>query len=132
MNQEFVARNAPQVQYAFIQWLRNTYPNLYRRAMAESGLQMGDFSDTISKVFGTIKDTVAQLAPAYIQTRAELELLKINIRRARAGQMPVNTLEEAGAGTAVTRTGAAAGFGGIPQWAIFAGIGLIALLLLRR
>jgi len=130
-DQAFVARNAPQAQYAFIQWIRNVHPNLYRRAMAQSGLTMGDFASTIKNVFGTIKDTVAELAPAYIQTRAELELLKINIARARQGLDPVYSLGGAETGGEVARTGGVIG-GVIQPWMLLAGVGLLAFLFLRR
>jgi hypothetical protein len=131
MNENLVSTNSAHAQAAFIQWLRGNYPNLYQRAMSESGLRLGDFASAISNIFGTIKDTVAKLAPVYVQTRAEMELLKINIARAKAGQMPVNSAQEA-ADEASGYRGSGFSFASIPPVFLYGGLALLAFFLFKR
>jgi hypothetical protein len=76
---------------------------------------------------------VAKLAPTYIETKAQYELLKLNIARAKAGQMPVTSLPDAAGGAVATQPAPAGGFAqSLPSWAIPVGIGVVLLLLLRR
>ena len=112
---------------ALIKWFRNRHPRLYMAAMQEPGNGMGALSDTIAKVFDTVSNTVVKFGSAYVQGKAALDLAKANIKRAKAGLYPVDSLEEAqgypqGQGM----------MGGIPQWALIAGFGVVALLILRR
>lgn len=122
----------PQSRAALVYWLRAKHPRLYQQALRDAGVNLGTFADTIGKIFGTIKDTVLQLGPAYIQTKNEIELLKLNIARAKQGLNPVNSLPSdvvpaGGGGGAVADSG-----GGIPGWLIPVGVALLAVILLRR
>lgn len=117
-----------QSKSAFLKWLRVNNPKLYEDAMARAGGQMGALSDTISKVFDSVTNFVSKAGTAYVQGRAALELTKANIKRAKAGLAPVNSLDEAN----YPAEDQSQGFGGIPQWAIYAGLGLIAFMLFRR
>lgn len=116
---------------ALVQWVRYKYPRYYQQIVRDSGAGMGDISDAIGKFFTTITTGLSTLAPAYLQTRAEIELLKLNIQRAKQGQSPVNSLPQAAdsgsAGTLTTASG-----NGLPSWAIPAGIGIVLLLFLMR
>lgn len=119
----------PQAQLAFVKWVQSRFPRLYRGAMEQSGLGMGDFASSISNIFDGIKNTLTEIAPAYLQTRAEYELLKLNIQRARNGETPVNSLEE---GRRVATQGSAPAASVMPVWLIPVGIGIVAFMLLRR
>jgi len=121
----------PQAQLAFVKWVQRHFPRLYQDAMERSGLQMGDFASSISSIFNGIKDTLTQIAPAYLQTKAEYELLKLNIERARAGMTPVNSVAEAAANTAQAQAQVAQD-SQFPAWLLPVGIGIVALLVLRR
>lgn len=121
-----------QSKAALIQWMRVNHPALYETAMARVSGNLGALSDTISKVFSTITDTVAKLGPAYVQTRASLELLKANVKRAKQGLPPAGSLDEVGYENA---GGGGGGFnvGGMnisPMMLAVIGIG--AFLILRR
>lgn len=83
-----------QSKAAFIKWIKNNQPALYQAAVARQQNNLGALSDTINKVFTTVTDTVAKLGTAYVQGRAALELTKANIKRAKAGLAPANSLEE--------------------------------------
>ena len=123
---------SPQAQLAFVKWVKGRFPRLYKDALDQSGLnmQLGDFASSISSFFNGIKNTLTEIAPAYIQTKAEYELLKLNLDRARAGQMPVASLEAAQAAAAQQAQPQQAGQ--FPAWLIPVGIGIAALILLRR
>jgi len=120
----------PQSQAAFIQWVKRKYPRYYAQAMAEGNSNIGDFASGLKSIFDTIKGAVLTLGPAYIQTKSEIELLKLNIARAKAGQAPVNSLPAAdsGGGGAVATNGGS----GLPSWAIPAAIGAVLLIFLMR
>lgn len=124
----------PQSKAALVQWLRARHPNLFRQIVREAGVTLGDFSSTLNKIFTTVRDTVATLGPAYIQTKAEIELLKLNIARAKRGEMPLAQLPsgtvpvDQGGAVVATRGGG----GGLPSWAIPVGIGAVLLLFLMR
>lgn len=121
----------PQSQAAFINWLRRKQPRAYQILIAQSA-PLGDWSDTISNVFSKITDTVTKLAPTYIETKAQYELLKLNIARAKQGMMPVDSLPGA-VREADERGTTGGGFAsGLPSWAIPAGIAAIVLLFLLR
>jgi hypothetical protein len=114
----------------FLKWVKIQHPALYQATMAQVGGDLGALSDTISKIFDNVTNVVTKVGGAYVQGRSAYELLKANIKRAKMGLPPAQTLDEANAPGAYT--GGGGGFGGIPQWMIFAGVGLIAFMLLRR
>lgn len=118
-----------QSKAAFLKWLKIRQPRLYDTGMANAS-QLEGISDTISKVFSTVTDTVSKLGTVYVQGRAALELTKANIKRAKAGLSPVDSLEDAnmGSGGALTQPGAF----GLPQWAVYAGLGLVAFMIWKR
>lgn len=118
---------------ALVYWLRQRHPNLYQQVLREAGVNLGTLSDTIGKIFGTIKDTVLQLGPAYIQTKNEIELLKLNIARAKQGLNPVNALPSNVVPAGGDTGGAAYDSGsGMPGWLIPVGVAVLAVILLRR
>lgn len=120
----------------FILWLKKRHPRLYADAMRNSGINLGDFASSISSIFGSISSAVQNLAPAYLQTQQQIELLRLNIKRAQQGLTPYATYAEAtGAGAASTPAApppaAAPASSGVPGWLILAGLGLLAFKLIR-
>ena len=122
----------PQSRAAFLQWMKVFQPRAYALVMAQNAA-LGDWSDTISNIFNKVTDTVAKLAPTYIESKAQYELLKLSIARAKQGLMPVNSLPDAAPGPVVTTQPQAGGFmDALPPWAIPAMLGLVVFLLIRR
>ncbi|MGE0294707.1 MAG: hypothetical protein AB7P97_20340 [Hyphomonadaceae bacterium] len=125
-----------QSQAAFIQWLRTRHPQLYAMALNDPGTLAG-FSDVWNKITTGVSNIIgkaSEVLPAYLQTKQQIELLKLNIARAKAGMMPVDALP-ASAGGAVATQPAATGGGfmdSLPPWAIPAAIGVALLLFMRR
>lgn len=118
-----------QSKVAFIKWIRAKHPQLYAAAMqADGGENLAGITDTVNKVVNWISDQGIKLGTAYVQGKAALDLVKLNIKRAKSGMLPANSLEEA----AYPMPAQSAGFGGIPPWVLYAGIGLIAFMILRR
>lgn len=125
-----ILNGTPQSQAAFINWLRTQQPRAYALIMSQPST-LGDWSDTISNVFKRVTETVSKLAPVYIESKAQYELLKLNIERAKAGQMPVQTLPGQ-TGGAVIDPNAQSFTSGLPSWAIPAAIGAVLFLFFMR
>lgn len=125
----------PASRAAFLHWMKTREPRVYALVMAQ-GNALGDWTDTISNIFTKVTDTVAKLAPTYIETKAQLELLKLNIARAKAGQMPVTSLPGAagsgGGNVVATQPQGGSFMDSLPSWAIPAAIGVALLLFMRR
>ena len=115
-----------QAQAAFLKWMRENQPASYQAVVGNA--QLSGFWDTVSKTFSTVSQNVAKLGTAYVEGKAAYELMKANIKRAKSGLLPANSLDEVNALDPYGSTG----FGGIPQWAIYAGVGLVAFLIIRR
>lgn len=125
----------PQSRAAFLQWFKANQPRAYALVMARNST-LGGWSDTISNIFNKVTETVAKLAPTYIETKAQYELLKLNIARAKAGQMPLTALPNGAGGAAQAPVATQPTGGGfmdnLPGWAIPAAIGVALLFFLRR
>jgi hypothetical protein len=118
-----------QAQGAFLQWLRANHPQAYQHALSQTGTLAG-FSDTVTKIFDTVTNAAAKLGTAYVQGKAAYELLQANIKRAKAGLQPANSLAEAQQFPAQYYQ--QSGFGGMPQWVIYAGVGVIVYMLIKN
>ncbi len=76
----------------FIHWLKTYNPALYRKAIVRNrNSQLNGFGD----FFTSVTDTIKNLAPTYIQTRAQRDLLRMQMERARAGMPPLNPIDYA-------------------------------------
>lgn len=121
-----------QSKAEFVKWIRLYHPTLYARAV-QSPAALSDISDTLSKVFdniGKAVDIVAQGGKAYIEGKAALDLVKVNIKRAKSGLAPYESFEDAQAGESA---GAGGGmFANIDPIILYGGLGLVAFLILRR
>jgi len=85
--------NATIARAQFIAWLRANFPNVYREAARESlAPQLGGFLDTVSGAFEKFTDAVPKLAETYVTTKAQLDAIKLNIARAKAGQPPIDPI----------------------------------------
>ena len=111
---------------AFLTWLRFNHPLLYAKGAAKP-VALAGFWDTVNKVFDTVSNTVVKAGTAYVQGRAALDLVKANVKRAKQGLPPINDLSEMD-----EPPGSGGFFGSIPPMVLYAGVGVIAYLLLRR
>lgn len=123
-----------QAKADFLNWLKMYRPDIYQQAMVSTS-QLGGAWDWIGKAFDKagewtkkISDTAIKVGGAYVQGKSALDLVKANIARAKSGLPPAQTLEEAG----YPYGGIPEPGYGIPQWAIYAGLGLVAILILKR
>lgn len=115
-------------QYAFVSWLYTNHPNIAREA-EERREQLAGFMDSLTNVFNTVVTKAPDLLNQYVTGKQQIELLKVNLARAKANEYPIDqsgSLYTGGAPQMRATTG------GIPAWALVAGAGLVLYLLLKR
>lgn len=115
---------SPQ-QYAFVLWLYKRHPNLARAAEARHESLEG-FLDTASNVFNNIVEKAPDLLKTYVTGEQQIQQMKLNLERAKAGQYPLDStgaLYTGGGGRALASSQ-------IPTWVWIAGGGLVAFLLI--
>lgn len=127
---------------AFITWLRDTNPETYRAAMqrASSGASLGDTaSATTGFDWKKFLDAATAATTAVFQTKAQKDMLKINIERAKAGLPPMDTSFAApvirtqfDVSPEVAQSLQQSAQTGIMNIALIGGAALIAIMLLRR
>jgi hypothetical protein len=117
-------------QYAFVSWLYTNHPNI-AHAAEERREQLAGFMDSLTNVFNTVVTSAPDLMKQYVAGREQIDLMKVNLERAKANQYPLESNGALYTGGTV-REQLQAGVGGIPTWALIAGAGLIVYLLMRR
>lgn len=113
---------------AFFRWLSGTHPNLYRAVLPAiqqpNAVQMAGIFDFLSSV-GTsiangvskVADLIPQLASTYVNTKSQVDLIKVNLQRAQAGQAPVTALPAGSSGGGpIATTSDGSFFSQIPVW----------------
>jgi hypothetical protein len=154
--------NLEQNRVAFMIWMRNRYPALYREALRMTtaplagpngtpSAGLGDFASWTDAFSGLLKN-ITNVATTYLTSKADVQMVSQNVQRINAGLPPLNAsgqvmsvaeMQAAGYSAAtisqveanLARSGI---FGsltastGIPSWAIFGALGLGAFVLLRR
>lgn len=127
---------------AFITWLRDTNPEAYQAAMkrASSGSSLGDTAPA-STGFDWKKfiDAATAATTAVFQTKAQRDMLKVNIERAKAGLPPMDTSFAApvirtqfDVSPEVAQSLQQSAQAGMMNIALIGGAALIAFMLLRR
>lgn len=98
-------------EYIFLKWLAETHPNLYQAA-EERQKTLGGFMDSLSTVFTSISNAAPGLLNQYVKGQQELAMLKENLARAKAGEVPLTA-------TGVPYGGPVANnfFSSVPVWA---------------
>ena len=119
----------PASKAAFLRWIKTHHPRLYDDAV--HGVGMGGVLDTLNDFFSKTVDFANKAGQAYINTKMQYDLVRLNIARAKQGLMPVESLAQAQPVATTTTPSAPAG-ATFPTWAIIALVGLGAMLLLRR
>jgi hypothetical protein len=83
--------NASMARATFLAWLRENHADLYARAMRDATApQLSGFLDSLTDTFKKITDSVPKLAETYVNTRAQIDAIKLNIERAKAGMYPID------------------------------------------
>jgi hypothetical protein len=110
---------------AFFRWLRATSPQLYGAMLPEiqaDPKQMAGIFDFLSSVGTSISNAVSKaadiipsLAQTYVQTKQQVDLIKVNLQRARTGQAPVTSLPEESSNDSATSESPGF-FASIPPW----------------
>lgn len=134
-------------QLLFMKWLAKNYPAIYNAHLVagDADSQLSGFFDAITaglKSVGTVVSQVIQSAPdliaQYGATKSQIDLIKVNLTRAQAGQAPLNSQ-----GQVITNVGGtlpvnAAGHllpvstSGYLMWGLIVGAVFLAWKLLRR
>jgi hypothetical protein len=101
-------------QLAFMQWLQATHPNIYRQAVPdESG--MSGVMDSITNGFNSLMSNAGTLLNQYVAGKQQIDLLKINISRAKQGLPPISAT---GPSNAIASSDSSSGFlSAVPLWA---------------
>jgi hypothetical protein len=74
-------------QKNFVVWTKKNFPKLYQAAILDMQKgEMGGFAD----FFTGITDSITNLAPSYLQFRQQKSLMKMQLKRAKAGLPPAN------------------------------------------
>lgn len=119
---EQALKSLTPAQYAFIRWLNQTHPSLVA-AVEERRSNLHGFMDSLSSVFKQVTEQAPDLLKQYVAGKRDLEQLKLNIARAKAGQMPIEI-------PAVAQVQSATA--GVPMWAWAAGGAILVYLLMKR
>jgi hypothetical protein len=134
-------------QLLFMKWLARNYPAIYNAHLLakDTDQQLSGFFDAIASGLKTVGSTISQViqsAPEIIQqygaTKAQLDLIKVNLSRAQAGQPPLDASGKAIASVPGTLPTDAAGkllpvsMGAAMPLLLIGGLGLLAFLFLRR
>lgn len=115
----------------FLRWLKLNHPNIYAQTVpAGQSVQLGGIFDSIAGAFNSVVSRANDLAATYLnvrnqtaQQKAALDLLRVNIERARQGLAPLNpdgspvTTNQIGGTATTTDVGLARSVGGAPLWA---------------
>lgn len=116
-------------QYAFVSWLYTNHPNIAREA-EDRREQLAGFMDSLTKVFETVTAKAPDLLNQYVTGKQQVELLKINLARAKANEYPIDQSGSLYTGGTVMQQ-MQTGVGGLPTWAWIAGAGLLVYLFMR-
>lgn len=139
--------SASQNRMGFLGWLKYRHPALYGAVMpivasrVSGNRQLGGFFDSltsgISTVITKVSEVLPNLADKYLQTKEQIDLVKLNLERAKAGLPSYDSLAQAATETQTRQTSAPSGNGfsmsSVPWyvWAVL-GVGVASLLLRRR
>lgn len=115
-------------QYAFVKWLYAKHPNV-ARAAEQHHASLNGFMDSLTTTFNTIVEKAPDLMKQYVTGKTQLEELKINLQRAKAGQYPLDTASGSYYNPQQFGMPAPAG---VPLLAWIAGGALLAFLILRK
>ena len=78
----------------FVQWMKKNEPRLYAIAKQKAGNPpAGLGQDDSPGWFERFTNTVTQLAPSYLQYKAQKEVLDLQLQRAQQGLAPLDTSE---------------------------------------
>ena len=118
-------------QYAFVSWLYTNHPNI-AHAAEERREQLDGFMDSLTNVFNTVVTAAPDLMKQYVTGKSQIDLMKINLERAKANQYPLDANGSLFTGGNTLKAAATAPMMGVPVWAWVAGAGLLVYLLMRR
>ncbi len=85
-----------QAKKAAIDWFKQNEPFMYKVAMKRIELEnnqlagWGDIGASIGKVFSSLTDTVANVAPTYLQYQQQKKVMDMQMKRAESGLPPAN------------------------------------------
>lgn len=111
---------------AFFRWLRATSPHLYSAMLPEIQAdpnQLSGFFDFVQSVGTSIgnavskaADLIPSLAQTYVQTRQQIDLIKVNVQRAQNGDAPVTALPAGQMAPGAPGSQPPSFFASIPMW----------------
>lgn len=123
-----------KAQLAYMSWLQKTHPALYKKVVPDDAGLSG-IIDSITSGFNSLVNNAGALFTTYVSGKTALDLLKVNTKRAKAGQPPFATIAEANQAASLEARypmGQPSLLQSIPPMVWIAGGGLILFLLLRK
>jgi len=135
-----------------MRWLRDTFPTVYEQAAMRAMIApsasgtIGDLVESVQSIFDKFVTTATSLAQTYVDTKAQIDWLKLNADRAKKGLPPLDpatgqpvasqsvTAPPASSQAAqVEQHIAGSTSSGVPPWAWIVGAGvLLAFMISRR
>lgn len=126
---------ATHARASFLSWLRENHPAIYADAMREATApQLAGFLDSLSDTFKKVVDSVPKLAETYVTTKAQIDAIKLNIERAKAGMYPIDPMTGQvyqSQSPAAVDVAVAQESGAINPWLLLGGAAVLFLLLRR-
>lgn len=138
---------AEKNQLLFMKWLAKNYPAIYNAHLLakDTDQQLSGFFDAIASGLKTVGTTISQVIQAapdiisqYGATKAQLDLIKVNLSRAQSGQAPIDASGKVVASVPQNLPTDATGrllpvsMGAMTPLLLIGGLGLLAFLFLRR
>jgi hypothetical protein len=118
-------------QYAFVSWLYTNHPNI-AHAAEERREALSGFMDSLTSVFNTVVTAAPDLMKQYVTGKQQIDLMKINLERAKANAYPLDANGSLYTGGNSMQQMATAPMLGVPTWAWIAGAGLLVYLVMRK
>lgn len=123
-------------EYLFLKWANKFNPQLFEAVVGDPRQMLSGFMDSLSQGLQTFFTEAPKVYGQYLQGKQQLDALKLNIERAKAGYAPIDPATGQVITTATPGYNVPPGFGSglssVPAWAWIAGAGVLALILLRK
>lgn len=124
-------------QYLFMKWANKFNPALFEAVAGDPRQMLSGFMDSLSQGLQSFLSEAPKVYGQYLQGKQQIDALKLNIERAKLNQPPIDPytgqiISQYTPGYGVPPGVTSGPFGNVPTWVIVAGVGALALLLLKK
>lgn len=124
-------------EYLFLKWANKFNPAMFEAIVGDPRQMLSGFMDSLSQGLQTFFTEAPKVYGQYLQGQQQLQALKLNIERAKAGYAPIDpttgqVITSATPGYGVPPGFASSGLASVPTWVWIAGAGLLAVVLLKK